>query len=506
MQLLAVADPTVGAVLLAAGVVVWRLRPMTRTGAIMVATGFFWFVGSVFGGAVFLHRGPLVHLHLSYPTGRLRRPVATVVVVVAYIVSFSTVLSGSSWLTLALALVIVAAALNGFTQTSGPARKAGGPALGSALAFAGLLALSSANRLLGWEADRAVLLTYDAVVVLVALVLTADLLWGGWTDAALADLVTGLGQDACTDGLRGQLGRALGDPSLVVGIWTPEQGRYVDDAGRPLELPAEDGRRAVTRIDEHGEPLAALIHDTVVVADARLVAGVASAARLVVANARMQAAVRQRSKELAASRRRIVEASDAQSRQLQAELKGGAELRLGRVDRLLDHLQAHAVGAVTEELRDIRAELSSACDELRKFAQDIRPSALDAGGLPFAVPVLAARAPVPVTLAIDVGRLPPPIEAATFFLCSEALVNVSKHAKATRAVVKLLVDGGYLVATVVDDGVGGADPRGSGLRGLTDRVEALGGTLLIIEATGGGTRLTARIPTEPADDPQEERR
>lgn len=165
-----------------------------------------------------------------------------------------------------------------------------------------------------------------------------------------------------------------------------------------------------------------------------------------------------------------------------------------------------AAGAVPEELHEVRAELSSARDELRKFAQGIRPSALDAGGLPAALPILAARASVPVTLVVDVGRLPPPIEAATFFLCSEALANVSKHAKASCAGVELLVDDGHVVATVVDDGVGGADPRGSGLRGLTDRVEALGGTLLITEATGGGTRLTARIPAETADDPQEESR
>ena len=128
-QILTVADPTVGTVLLASGAVAWRLQAKTRTGAILAATGIFWFVGSVFGAAVFLHRGPLVQLHLSYPTGRRRRAVAKVVVEVACIVTFSAVLSGVSWLTVTLAEVMMPVCLVGFSPTAGPAHSAAAPSL-----------------------------------------------------------------------------------------------------------------------------------------------------------------------------------------------------------------------------------------------------------------------------------------------------------------------------------------------------------------------------------------
>jgi hypothetical protein len=493
-QALAVADATVGAVLIAAGAVSWRLRPKSRTGIIMVATGVCWFAGSIISAAVYLHRGPLVQLQLSYPTGRLRRATASAVVALAYGTALFVALARNSLLTLALATLVGVAAIDGFARTSGPARKAGGPALASALVFASVLALSSAGHLLDWHADIAVLLAYDATVLFVAVVLLADLVWGGWTDATLTDLVTDLGQREDTEGLPGQLQRALGDPSLAVGFWLPEQDRYVDDLGRPLDVPVEDGLRTVTRIDDQGQPLAVLIHDAAVLDDPHLVDGVASAARLTVANARMRAAVRVRVGELSASRRRLVEAGDAQRRQLQLELELGAEKRIGDVERLLDGLQAKAATGAAQQLWDVRVELGSARVELREFAQGIRPSALSDGGLPAAIPLLAERSSVPVTLTVDIDRLSPPIEAAIFFLCSEALANVAKHARATSASVELRIDGRDVLTIVADNGVGGADARGSGLRGLADRVEALGGTLAISDATDGGTRLVARIP------------
>lgn len=258
-------------------------------------------------------------------------------------------------------------------------------------------------------------------------------------------------------------------------------------------MPVEGGRRAVTRVEADGESLAVLIHDAAVLDDPRLVAGVATATRLAVANGRMRAAVRVRVEELAVSRRRLVEAGDIQSRRLQVKLEQGAERRLGRVNELLAALQLTAETAVSEQLSEVRTELSGARVELREFAQGIRPTALSGGGLPAAVPLLAARTAVPVALNVDVGRLPPPVEAAVFFVCSEALANVDKHAEATHASVDIRIHAGDVVADVVDDGVGGADTAGSGLRGLTDRVEALGGTLVVAEAASGGTRLTARI-------------
>ena len=145
-------------------------------------------------------------------------------------------------------------------------------------------------------------------------------------------------------------------------------------------------------------------------------------------------------------------------------------------------------------LGEVRAEVRGAQDELREFAQGIRPRLLGSGGLEAAIPALAARGTVPVHVAIAVGRLAPAIESAVYFVCAEGLTNVAKHSAADQAWVSVQVDAGDVVARVEDDGVGGADSRGLGLRGLADRVEALGGNLWTDHAAPRGTVLEARIP------------
>ncbi|MFI6831800.1 sensor histidine kinase [Kribbella sp. NPDC050241] len=487
------ADSTVGLILLGCGLFARRSRTGRRVGVIMIAAAGCWFLGTFVAPFLFLHRGPLVHLHISYPTGRLRRPIATITVMLAYAVSLLEAVVRTPWLTLGLAVLVAAAAVDVFARTSGRARKAGWPALIAALTFAAVLAFSCANLLLGWEADRLVLFVYDTTIAVLALVLTADLRSGRWTDATLSDLVTQLGGGTGTGGLRGELQQALGDPTLVVGYWVPDQAQYVDERGVPLALPdAEDGR-STTTVTDGGEPVAVLVHDNAVLDDHKLVDGVSAALNLAVANARMRAEVQARVSALAASRRRIVEAADAQRRALEAELALGAERRLGQVARLVADVQR---GSSADGLAEVVAEVRGAQTELREFAQGVRPSPLGSGGLAAALPVLAARAPLQVELAVSVGRLPPAVEAALFFVCSEALTNIAKHANATRVQVSVEPDPVGVVTTVVDDGVGGADPRGSGLRGLADRVEALNGHFSVGDGPGGGTLVVARIPVE----------
>ncbi|MDQ3475450.1 MAG: two-component sensor histidine kinase, partial [Actinomycetota bacterium] len=114
------------------------------------------------------------------------------------------------------------------------------------------------------------------------------------------------------------------------------------------------------------------------------------------------------------------------------------------------------------------------------------------------VPLLAQRAPLPVAVSVDVARLPPAVEAAAYFVCSEALTNVAKHASATSASIVIGGTDRQVVVAISDDGIGGADPsRGSGLRGLADRVEALGGAVTVVRPDDGGTRVSAVIPTKP---------
>jgi hypothetical protein len=326
------------------------------------------------------------------------------------------------------------------------------------------------------------------VVAALVILLLVDLLRGRWTEATIADLVTKLGEPTDDQRLRGELRRALGDPSLELGLWIPDQARYVDEAGRPVELPGPSANRAVTQVEDDGEPLGFLVHDVTALDDPRLIAGVTSAARISIANARMNAEVRARMVELAESRRRLVESTDEQRREIEAELTRGPQRRLEDVARILGECPP------TKETGQLLTELAMARVELSEFAQGIRPSALDAGGLAAAIPLLAQRSVTPVELALDVDRLDPAVESALYFFCSEALANIAKHAQAQRVSLTVASEGNLVMATVTDDGLGGANPNGLGLCGLADRIEALGGTMSVAEAPGGGTVLAAQMP------------
>jgi signal transduction histidine kinase len=487
---LVVADGVVGLVLVTCGVVAWQRRGESRVGPLMVLSGYTWFAGNLWSQLLYLHRGPLVHLHISYPTGRLRRRLAQVTVVAAYVDALIEPIASNDGLTLVLAALVAAAALDGYLRSSGTARRAGVPALVAALAFAGVLAFGAIQRLAGWDADRLALWAYDIVIGCLAVVLLIDLLRGRWAEAVVADLVVDLGERTDTLTLGDELGRALGDRSLVLGYWLPEEGLYVDDAGHAVELPQPGASRVVTPISDGGERLAVLVHDPAVLEDAALVDAVASAARIAVSNARLQAEVRARVIELAASRRRIVEAADAQRRQLERELRKGAELQLARAETLLVGAYDAADERTEKQLAEIEGELRRARAELRDFAQGVHPSALTEGGLRAALPELATRAGIRVELEISVGTVPPAVEAALYFVCAEALANAAKHSEATRMTLSVSQSDGQLLVALADDGVGGADPtKGTGLRGLADRVEALGGHLAIQSPLGGGTRL-----------------
>lgn len=489
-----VADFAVGAILLACGAAAWDRRPESRVGALMSLAGLTWYLGTLFEPALYLHRGPLVHLLLSYPTGRLSTRLAQVVVAVAYVDGAVEPLAGNDWLTLALGTAVVTTALRAFRGASGPARRAVRPALGAVLVLEGVLVVGSLERLVELQADRAVLWAYDLAIAATAIVLTVDLLRARWTEAVVTGLVVDLGASQESVTLQHRLARALGDPSLVVGYVVSETGELVDEAGIPIQLPLPGSGRAVTPIDDNGERVAVLVHDEALLADRKLVDSVAAAARIAVANVGLQAETRARADEIEASRRRLVEAGDAQRRRLEQDLRLGAELRLDRVGELLAAARTTA-GADTAAVQALETELGDARRELREFAHGVHPAILTERGLVAALTFLAERAPLPVEIDGAVDRLPESVEVALYFVCSEALANVAKHARASRAAIELREERGRVILRVEDDGVGGAAPtEGSGLRGLADRVEALGGRLEVESEPGGGTRVTAELP------------
>jgi PAS domain S-box-containing protein len=218
---------------------------------------------------------------------------------------------------------------------------------------------------------------------------------------------------------------------------------------------------------------------------------------------RLNAELHARLEELAASRARIVTAGDVERRRLERNLHDGAQQRLVALSLALRLALAKLDSdpeAARGTLADACDELALALDELRELARGLHPAVLVDHGLHAAVELLAGRAPVAVEIAgVPAERLPEPIEAAAYYLIAEALTNVAKYAGATSVRVRVATAGASVVVEVADDGVGGADAAGgSGLRGLADRVEALGGTLEVASPPGAGTSLRAAIPIEHA--------
>ncbi len=214
---------------------------------------------------------------------------------------------------------------------------------------------------------------------------------------------------------------------------------------------------------------------------------------------RLNAELHARLEDLAASRARIVTAGDVERRRLERNLHDGAQQRLVTIAlslRLaLAKLEADPVAA-RAILGDAGDELTVALDELRELARGLHPAVLADRGLRAAVEMLAGRAPVVVEIdEVPDERLPEPVEAAAYYLIAEALTNVAKYAGASTARIRVATNASGVIVEVSDDGVGGADPaNGSGLRGLADRVEALGGALQVQSPAGGGTSLRAEIP------------
>lgn len=500
-----VPDLVTGWMLIACGLVAWSRRPDSRSGPLMAATGFTWFLGNfavdvgpvgwVAAHALYLYRGPLVHLLVTYPSGRLSSRLDRVAVAVGYAAAVVTPVWQNELATIVLAVLLIAVCARSYVRAVGPVRRARLLALWAAGGLGLVLAAGAGVRLAvpAEYANEPSLLALEAMLCAAAGGFLAGLLSPLWA-GAVTDLVVELGEDRSRT-LRAELARALGDPTLEVGYWFQNTGTFVDSEGRPIVLHDPGSERLVTIVERDGQPVAALVHDPAVLDDARLQEAVSSAAQLAAANARLQAEVRAQVTELRASRRRILEAGDQERRRLEERLHDGAEQRL---ERLAAELRAARLTASSEagieRVERSEAQLARTLEEVRRLAHGLHPRVLELG-LSGALDSLAEQAPIRVGVVAPAADLPPEVEAATYFICSEALANVAKHAAASHVSVSVTTDDGWVRVEVQDDGLGGADPGGgTGLRGLADRVEALGGILSLESPVGGGTRLAAEIP------------
>jgi signal transduction histidine kinase len=490
----AVGDLGAGLALLTAGGVAWARVRDSRTGPLLVIAGVTWLAGDVVGALIYAHRGPLVHVLLTFPSGRARAKPIIVLIVAAYVDGLLPAAAREPWTTVALMTAVLGAAVSRLS-TRGPERHARRVAGACTAGVSVPLLAASVARLAGADIDVVATWLYEAAIVLTATALAAELITGRSARAATTDLVVHLGHREEPRALRDALARAVGDPALEI-AYRVDEG-WVDEAGQPVHLPTPEhsGDRRVMLVKDAGSPVAALVHDAAALRDRSLAQSVSAAVRLVLANVRLQAEDTARMREVTASRRRLVEAGDEQRRRLGEQLHDGAERLLADVSAELAAVAAGRDRSKAADIDGLIHELGAASTDLTRFAQGVHPAVLTEHGLGEALRDLADHAGIPVVVRTVPGRFAPAQEAAVFFLCSETLANVAKYAAATSASVDVEHAGPHLVVRVADDGRGGADPtRGSGLRGLKDRVEALGGRFTIRSPVGAGTRVEAELP------------
>ncbi len=533
---------TLGLLWILAGLIAWWKRPDNRTGALMTAAGFLVFAwlpsgwdaslpATVFSITDRLFLAVAVHLFIAFPRGRLSSTSERVLVGAAYAIvllvagigaqlflgpedPFSVTGSRNLLLVhddrgladaielaadLALAvLCVVAVALlaHRWLTSSGPARRVLAPVLWSGVLVLALVAALLTHWPSYETADGIFLWAFVVAGGIVPLAFLTGLLRTRLHRSAVADLVVELGSSPPPAQVRDALARTLGDESLELAFWLPADERYVDPDGNALDPESEPGR-AVTVLEPAGKRVAALVHDPSLLDDPELVEAVGAAASLALENSRLQAELRAQLAEVRASRTRIVEAGDAERRRLERDLHDGAQQRLLGIRlalQLASGRLADGGASVDDLLAEADAEVVGALEELRALARGIHPAILTEEGLAPALAALARRAPVPVELTVCRERLPAPVEATAYFVAGEALANVVKHAHASHVTIEVTRANGRVAIDVTDDGVGGADAGGAGLRGLRDRVEALDGRLRVESPSAGGTRVTAAIP------------
>lgn len=292
------------------------------------------------------------------------------------------------------------------------------------------------------------------------------------------------------------LAHAAADPSLELFFWLPGSDLYVDASGGEARM-APGPRRDLTPVRRGSLVLGAILHDKALSERPDLLESVIDAAGLAIEIARLRAEVARRLAEVEESRARIVTAGYEERRRLERDLHDGAQQRLVSIGLALRAVQSQLPGSddvVQEALDGTVHQLTEAIEELRELARGVRPACLDDGLAP-ALRELASRSPLKTEVAATRERFDGRIEAAAYFVASEALTNSAKYAEASLVSVSAARSNGSLVISVRDDGIGGALPgESSGLAGITDRISALGGTVSISSPPGRGTAITAELP------------
>jgi signal transduction histidine kinase len=523
------------------GIVMWHARPASRVGPLVIVMGFastvaflsfddrdglVWTIGDMWNTLGTL---VLAHVYLAFPDGRTSgwsRRLVIAVYVVYFVASVGPRLMTTypaSWPfqnpllvwpndTLAgqvgtlgnlgglvLAALVVATVVDRWRRGSPVARRALAPVfwvspISLVVVGAYFLARATGSQAL-FAASTGPLAQLSNFLLPVAFLL--GLLQTRLERGSIADLVREL-DGLRTGDLEAALARAVHDPTLRLAFPAPDGTGFVDPAGRPMSLPTPDEGRDATYIEGADQVIAVLIHDPG--ADGTLVESASAASRLALENERLAAELRAQLEEVRASRARIVEATDEERRRIERDLHDGAQQRLVALGFTLRQAnrRADADAELARILGEANLELEEGLRDLRALARGIHPTALADGGLAAAVRDLADRYPIPVEVDIEDRRLPTPIETTAYFIVAEALTNVLRHADATAVAIHGRIDGEALALEVADDGRGGAavTGAGTGVRGLVDRAQAVGGTLVVDSPSGEGTIVRASLPLE----------
>ncbi len=488
-----------GWTLATSGILAWGVARWSRIGPLLIGAAFAWFIpdlSTCLNVEPFSHRclrmdgiaevssalrwawlGIVASAVVTFPEGRAAT-VSRRLAVTAAAMAAAALPVWPDPARAALAVLLVAGPL--WLQTR-PGRDGGLEGLAAPLAGTALA--------IGLILPADVVYGLDGSVILTSAILIAGIVAVDRRRAALTpDRAVELGP---------ALAGALGDPGFRVAFRAPGRESWLDAEGAAIDAPVAPPGMESSTIERDGQVIAVITHDPQTLSDPLVRTPVEKAVELAAHNVRLRADLDAQLLELDTSRRRLVDAGLREREALGEQVQGDVLRRLELLRQDVD-LAANgplpANGQVRLELA--AAQIEVARSEIQDLASGLYPAALATVGLAGALDDLARRSPVKIALDVPAGSTGgPDVDATIYFVCAEALANAARHAKASLVRVAVRSSGGAIAISVADDGTGGADPvAGSGIRGLQDRVEAIGGVLTIESVPGVGTRLAATIP------------
>ena len=527
----------VGLEFVVVGLYAWGRRPGNRTGALLWLGGLALLVAALLNtgssalvavGLVF-EAAPiavLVHILLAFPSGRLTGRPARALVAAVYVIAIGLqapryLFSGGAGV-LAIAHEPGVAHLGVVVQVSAGAAvliitavllalrlraAAGAQRLVLALVYgygicAVLLLEAAANVLppLFGFAPLTVFVLQLSAAAGVPIVFALGAVGGEFTPTReLEELGVWLGADSTgRPDLREALANMLGDPSLELLFWLSDSGCYVDSNGARRELRTVGSGRAAVEVEASGHRVGAIEYDALMIPDQELVRSAGRVTALVLEREQLTAELLASHDALEESRARIVETADRERRRIARDLHDGLQSRLVMLAMRAGRIESGAPSkSISHDAAELRHGLEAANDELRRLVRGVMPPLLIERGLYAATEDLVDRLLMPTRLEFDDpnSKLPQPVESAGYFVVVEALTNAVKHSNARELVVRLARTADRLTIEVRDDGVGGARVgAGTGLRGVADRLDVLGGRLFVDSPPGGGTVVAAEVP------------